>query len=90
MAGPESMSCNQAQLTETDSEKREAMLTDPKKTLTSDAFAPIFDYFWRADRPRVEEASLDDVAPFPWSALAGGCAVEAAVSAHRPARPDRF
>jgi peptide/nickel transport system substrate-binding protein len=60
----------QRQLTETDSEKREAMLHQIQKTLFERTrFAPIFDYFWPSGiGPRVEEASLMKIDPFPWSA----------------------
>jgi peptide/nickel transport system substrate-binding protein len=58
------------QLNETDSEKREAMLHEIQKTLHERTrFAPIFDYFWPSGiGPRVEEASLMKIDPFPWSA----------------------
>jgi peptide/nickel transport system substrate-binding protein len=60
----------QRQLTETDSEKREAMLHQIQKTLHERTrFAPIFDYFWPSGiGPRVEEVSLMKIDPFPWSA----------------------
>ena len=58
------------QLTETDSEKREEMLHKIQKTLHERTrFAPIWDYFWPTGiGPRVEEASLMKIDPFPWSA----------------------
>ena len=60
----------QRQLTETDAAKREAMLHEIQKTLHERTrFAPIFDYFWPSGiGPRVEEASLMKIDPFPWSA----------------------
>jgi peptide/nickel transport system substrate-binding protein len=58
------------QLGETDPAKREAMLHQIQKTLHERTrFAPIFDYFWPSGiGPRVEEASLMKIDPFPWSA----------------------
>jgi peptide/nickel transport system substrate-binding protein len=58
------------QLTETDPAKREVMLHQIQKTLHERTrFAPIFDYFWPSGTgPRVEEASLMKIDPFPWSA----------------------
>ena len=58
------------QLTETDPEKREAMLHEIQKILHERTrFAPIWDYFWPSGLgPRVEEASLMKIDPFPWSA----------------------
>ena len=58
------------QLTETDPEKREAMLDDIQKILQERTrFAPIWDYYWPSGiGPRVEEASLGKIDPFPWSA----------------------
>jgi len=58
------------QLTETDPKKREAMLHELQKTLHERTrFAPIWDYFWPSGLgPRVEEASLMKIDPFPWSA----------------------
>src|SRR5438132_9382337 len=58
------------QLTETDSEKREEMLHKIQKTLHERTrFAPIWDYFWPTGiGPRVEEASLMKIDPFPWAA----------------------
>ena len=60
----------QRQLSETDPTKREAMLHQIQKTLHERTrFAPIFDYFWPSGLgPRVEEASLMKIDPFPWSA----------------------
>ncbi len=60
----------QRQLTETNPPKREAMLHQIQKTLHERTrFAPIFDYFWPSGLgPRVEEASLMKIDPFPWSA----------------------
>jgi peptide/nickel transport system substrate-binding protein len=58
------------QLTETDPKKREAMLHQIQKTLHERVrFAPIFDYFWPSGiGPRVEEAALMSIDPYPWSA----------------------
>ncbi len=58
------------QLTETDPEKREAMLHEIQKILHERTrFAPIWDYFWPSGLgPRVEEASLMKIDPFPWAA----------------------
>ena len=58
------------QLTEIDPKKREAMLHEIQKTLHERTrFAPIWDYFWPSGLgPRVEEASLMKIDPFPWSA----------------------
>ena len=58
------------QLSETDPAKREAILHQIQKTLIERTrFAPIFDYFWPSGLgPRVEEASLMKIDPFPWSA----------------------
>jgi ABC-type transport system substrate-binding protein len=58
------------QLTETDSEKREEMLHQIQRTLHERTrFAPIWDYFWPSGiGPRVEEASLMKIDPFPWAA----------------------
>jgi peptide/nickel transport system substrate-binding protein len=58
------------QLTETDPKKRETMLHELQKTLHERTrFAPIWDYFWPSGLgPRVEEASLMKIDPFPWSA----------------------
>jgi len=54
----------------TDPAKREAMLHHIQKLLHERTrFAPIFDYFWPSGLgPRVEEASLMKIDPFPWSA----------------------
>jgi peptide/nickel transport system substrate-binding protein len=58
------------QLAETDHAKREAMLHQIQKTLHERTrFAPIYDFFWPSGiGPRVEEASLMKIDPFPWSA----------------------
>jgi peptide/nickel transport system substrate-binding protein len=58
------------QLSETDPERREEMLHQIQKTLHERTrFAPIWDYFWPSGiGPRVEEASLMKIDPFPWSA----------------------
>ena len=58
------------QLTETDPEKREGMLHEIQKILHDRTrFAPIWDYYWPSGLgPRVEEASLGKIDPFPWSA----------------------
>jgi peptide/nickel transport system substrate-binding protein len=58
------------QLSEADPAKREPMLHQIQKTLIERTrFAPIFDYFWPSGLgPRVEEASLMRIDPFPWSA----------------------
>ena len=58
------------QLSETDPAKRETMLHQIQRTLIERTrFAPIFDYFWPSGiGPRVEEASLMKIDPFPWSA----------------------
>ena len=58
------------QLTETDPEKREAMLHEIQKILHERTrFAPIWDYFWPSGiGPRVEEAALMKIDPYPWSA----------------------
>ena len=58
------------QLTETNPKKREAMLHQIQKTLHQRVrFAPIYDYFWPTGLgPRVEEASLMKIDPYPWSA----------------------
>src|SRR5438105_3411853 len=60
----------QKQLAETDHAKREAMLHQIQKTLHERTrFAPIYDFFWPSGiGPRVEEASLMKIDPFPWSA----------------------
>ena len=53
-----------------DPKKREAMLHQVQKILHERTrFAPIWDYFWPSGiGPRVEEASLMKIDPFPWSA----------------------
>jgi peptide/nickel transport system substrate-binding protein len=58
------------QLTETNPEAREAVLHEIQKTLIDRTrFAPIWDYFWPSGiGPRVEEASLMKIDPYPWSA----------------------
>ena len=58
------------QLAETDHAKREAMLHQIQKMLHERTrFAPIYDFFWPSGiGPRVEEASLMKIDPFPWSA----------------------
>lgn len=58
------------QLSETDSEKREEMLYEIQKIVHDRTrFAPIWEYFWPSGLgPRVEEASLMKIDPFPWSA----------------------
>src|SRR3954470_14656603 len=60
----------QKQLTETDPAKRKAMLHQIQKILHERTrFAPIYDYFWPSGiGPRVEEASLMKIDPFPWAA----------------------
>jgi peptide/nickel transport system substrate-binding protein len=60
----------QKQLTETDRAKREGMLHEIQKMLHARTrFAPIYDYFWPSGvGPRVEEASLMKIDPFPWAA----------------------
>ena len=59
----------QQQLTETDPKKREEMLHRLQQILHERTrFAPIWDYFWPSGLgPRVEEASLMKIDPFPWS-----------------------
>jgi len=58
------------QLTVTDPEQREALLHEIQKILHERTrFAPIWDYYWPSGLgPRVEEASLNKIDPFPWSA----------------------
>ncbi len=58
------------QLGETDPAKREKMLHEIQKTLHERTrFAPIYDYIWPSGiGPRVEEASLMKIDPYPWSA----------------------
>jgi peptide/nickel transport system substrate-binding protein len=60
----------QKQLTETDRAKREEILHEIQKILHARTrFAPIYDYFWPSGvGPRVEEASLLKIDPFPWAA----------------------
>jgi peptide/nickel transport system substrate-binding protein len=60
----------QKQLTETDPAKRGEMLHRIQKILHERTrFAPIYDYFWASGiGPRVEEASLMKIDPFPWAA----------------------
>ena len=57
------------QLGESDPAKREAMLQQLQKILNERTrYAPIWDYFWPSGLgPRVEEASLMKIDPFPWS-----------------------
>jgi peptide/nickel transport system substrate-binding protein len=57
------------QLSETDPGKRAAMLHDIQRKLHQRTrFAPVWDYFWPSGLgPRVEEASLMKIDPFPWS-----------------------
>ena len=58
------------QLSETDPEQRAAILYQLQKVLHERTrYAPIWDYFWPSGLgPRVEEASLMKIDPFPWSA----------------------
>ena len=58
------------QLSETDPEKRGAMLAEIQKILHERVrFAPIWDYFWPSGvGPRVADAALMKIDPFPWSA----------------------
>ena len=58
------------QLSETDPEKREAMLHQIQKTLHERVrFAAIWDYFWPSGiGPRVEDPALMKIDPFPWAA----------------------
>ena len=67
---PEIDELYQKQLTETDHTKREGMLHQIQKILHERTrFAPIYDYFWPSGiGPRVEEASLMKIDPFPWAA----------------------
>src|SRR3954452_6754526 len=60
----------QKQLTETDPSKRQELLHRMQKILHERTrFAPIYDYFWPSGiGPRVEEASLMKIDPFPWAA----------------------
>ena len=58
------------QLNETDRAKREAMLHEIQKILHERTrFAPIWDYYWPSGiGPRVEDAALMKIDPYPWSA----------------------
>jgi peptide/nickel transport system substrate-binding protein len=58
------------QLTETDPEKREGMLHEIQKILHERTrFAPIWDYYWPSGiGPRVEDAALMKIDPYPWAA----------------------
>jgi len=58
------------QLNETEPATREVMLHQIQKTLHERTrYAPIFDYFWPSGLgPRVEEASMMRIDPFPWAA----------------------
>jgi peptide/nickel transport system substrate-binding protein len=58
------------QSTETDRMKREALLHQIQKLLHERVrFAPIYEYIWPSGvGPRVEEASLMRINPYPWSA----------------------
>jgi peptide/nickel transport system substrate-binding protein len=58
------------QLAETDPAKREEMLHQVQTIVHERMrFAPIYDYFWATGiGPRVEEASLMKIDPFPWAA----------------------
>ncbi|MGE5271266.1 MAG: ABC transporter substrate-binding protein [Thiohalocapsa sp.] len=58
------------QLHETDTKKREAMLHEIQKIVHDRVrVAPIWEYFWPSGiGPRVAEASLMKIDPFPWSA----------------------
>ena len=58
------------QLSETDPEKRGAMLAEIQNILHERVrFAPIWDYFWPSGvGPRVADAALMKIDPFPWSA----------------------
>ena len=60
----------QKQLTETDPAKREETLHRIQNILHERMrFAPIYDYFWASGiGPRVEEAALMKIDPFPWAA----------------------
>ena len=55
---------------ETDRKKREAMLFQIQQTLHERVrFAPIFEFLWPSGiGPRVEEAALLLINPYPWSA----------------------
>jgi peptide/nickel transport system substrate-binding protein len=69
-AYPEIDALYRQQLVETDAEKRTTTLHQIQRTLhESRRFAPIYDYIWASGiGPRVEEASLMRIDPFPWSA----------------------
>jgi peptide/nickel transport system substrate-binding protein len=69
-AYPEIDALYRQQLGETDAERRATMLHQIQRTLhESRRFAPIYDYIWASGiGPRVEEASLMRIDPFPWSA----------------------
>jgi len=58
------------QALETDAGKREAMLQQIQRTLRERTrFAPIYDYIWASGvGPRVEDAALMKIDPYPWSA----------------------
>ena len=58
------------QALETDAGKREAMLQQIQRTLHERTrFAPIYDYIWASGvGPRVEDAALMKIDPYPWSA----------------------
>jgi peptide/nickel transport system substrate-binding protein len=58
------------QLTETDREKRQAMLHQIQRLLHERTrFAPIYDYVWPSGiGPRVEEPALMLINPYPWAA----------------------
>ena len=58
------------QLSEADPEKRGAMLAEIQQKLHERVrFAPIWDYFWPSGvGPRVADAALMKIDPFPWSA----------------------
>jgi peptide/nickel transport system substrate-binding protein len=58
------------QLNESDPEKRAAILADIQQILHERTrFAPIWDYFWPSGvGPRVADAALMKIDPFPWSA----------------------
>ena len=70
------------QLTETDPEKREAMLHQIQKTLHERTrFAPIFDYFWPSGHRAARRGGLaDEDRSVSVVGAAGGCAAEAAVT----------
>jgi peptide/nickel transport system substrate-binding protein len=58
------------QARETDRKKREAMMRQVQQMLTERvAFAPIYDYVWPSGvGPKVGEAALMKIDPYPWSA----------------------